>query len=205
MTRFVTTLLVFAALGTALPAASAPLTSVDVSTIDHFGWSPVPMAATGSLPAGNNALVTVTPYDGSGNPLPGGATVYLSLTGPGSFHAPISCGSGVYVGATPVACHTDTATGSLQGTYTAPSTLPDGGTATLTAAADSSGSNAASDTYTYASFPGLTIVKACPKASGSAQAATETIPNPTSRRRIVRVRSRGQVIQLREGSGAASG
>src|SRR5437763_1818848 len=113
------------------------------------------MGAPGSLPAGNNALVTVTPYDSGGNPLPGGATVYLSLTGPGSFHAPISCGSEVSAGAHTSELHTPTYIVCLHVTYTAPSTLPDGGTATLTAAADSSGSNAASDTYTYAPAPEL--------------------------------------------------
>jgi hypothetical protein len=144
-----------AVVGAALPGFARPAVSPGtVSSIDHLVWSPSPVAATGSLAAGQLQFVTVTAYDSSNNPLPAGTTVYLSLTGPGSLNAPANCGG--LVGSTPVACTTE-AGGMVETEYSAANPLRNGGSATLTAASDSQGANAATDTYSYSSFSELTL------------------------------------------------
>ena len=132
----------------------------------QYAFTPSPMAATGSLKAGQQVTVTLAVTDATGSKVPQGTTVYLSLTGPrggaplGSATATPAPGASpsnpqpsASVGQTPTPFVTD-ANGTVAVTYRAPATLPSsGGTDTLTAQNGSSTATAnstAADTYTYA-------------------------------------------------------
>jgi Tol biopolymer transport system component len=141
---------------------------------DHLVWSPSPIAATGSLPgADKEHVLVVTAYDSQGNALPG-APVYLSFqpAPDGSASAipaqigGVSC-TGIApahpLGSTLTRCQSDN-----QGTITvyyndsAQIGPPAGETDTLTAALDANGSDAVTDTYSYAAPPTVTITLATP-------------------------------------------
>ncbi len=115
-------------------------------SIATIGLTPNPMAASGSLSAGQTVTIEAAAYDSGGNAIPG-ATVYLSFM-------PTSGGGTASVGGTALtttpAAFTTGSDGTLSITYTAPATLPSGGTDTLTAAKAAIGAAVtATDSYTF--------------------------------------------------------
>jgi hypothetical protein len=148
-------------------------TTYTYAAIDHLTWSTSPIAPTGSLAGGTSVEVTVTAYDSAGTPLPH-AGLYLSFApAQGSAaHAQVDdlgvppC-LAVPLTTTPLFCMANSS-GSISLSYTDtpfPGTAG-GGTDTLTAALDTSGTEAAPDTYTYAPVdttpPVVTITLSAP-------------------------------------------
>ena len=140
-------------IGPLLPAGTSPTlseltgTPFAVATAlvsgDTLSWSPSPLAAGGSLKAGQSVTAAVYATSSRGNPLPG-VSVYLSFSqaaGGGT----ASVGS-MALTATPQV-FTTSANGQVLVTYAAPATLPAGGTDTLTAA---SATSSATDGYSFA-------------------------------------------------------
>ena len=141
-------------------AASAALLVRPVradSAIDHFTWDPSPIAATGSLKAQQDRSFGVTPYDIDGRPVLS-AQMYMTYSGMfSSRHVPIFAGlcegeinNAVTLSATPVLCVPDSSTGELRFNFYSGAALPNGGTETFTAAADTAGTLVSSDSYTFA-------------------------------------------------------
>jgi hypothetical protein len=130
----------------------APPTCTTGTTYTHIRMNPAPIAQFGSLLAGQGASFFVQPLNGT--QCVAGAVVYVSNTehvvGDAiTVQIPSECGGATRVTATPVACTTDS-TGKLNFTYTSPSTIPDHGTAEVTASNHSSGGGFSShDWYLY--------------------------------------------------------
>src|SRR5262249_42359155 len=134
----------------------------------------------GALPVGGTVTVTLTAEDAGGAPVPGVPVDLSFATGPGGTavgHGALSPIKGVPLTATPQ-LFTTFPTGQLTIAYTAAPTLPSGGTDTLTASLDGKGligigsigsvgppgggppgggSVAATDSYSYADFPVVTV------------------------------------------------
>ncbi len=124
---------------------------------DTLSFSPSPVAASGSLAAGQSVTVTLTADNATGQPLPA-AVVYLALT-PAADGGSASV-AGTALTGTPAAFTTDSA-GQLRIVYTAPARLPDGGTDQLTASsAAASPAVSATDGYTFGTVSGLSITTA---------------------------------------------
>lgn len=140
-------------------APSAPTATATDSyafaPVASYSFSPSPVAATGSLTAGASTTVTLTARDSKGAPL-AAAPVYLALlpTGGGGSASV----SGTSLGAAPTLFNTG-ADGTLNITYTAPATLPQGGQDVLVAQnAATAPSVSTIDSYTFA--PLLPVVTA---------------------------------------------
>jgi hypothetical protein len=123
------------------PAPGSP-----AGQVAQMKLSPDPIAAPGSLAAGQSVSVTVTAEDADGDPVPG-ATVYLSFV-------PGAGGGSASVGGTPItgdpAAFTAGSDGTVTVTYTAPATLPSQGADGLMAAnAATAPSVTAGDSYVF--------------------------------------------------------
>lgn len=110
--------------------------------------SPDPIAATGSLSAGQSVTVAVYAENANGQAVPGGSVdlSFAAATDGGSATA-----DGTALTATPTAFTTGS-DGTIAVTYTAPATLPASGTDVLTAANAATNPTAtATDSYTFGS------------------------------------------------------
>jgi hypothetical protein len=121
--------------------------SATAATSGKYVMSPSPMAASGSLAAGAGVTVNVTAENSGGTPI-GGASIYLAFS-------PASGGGSASMGATALnstpQAFTANGSGVVSVSYTAPGTLPNGGTDTLTAQNTSSSPTvSATDSYTFA-------------------------------------------------------
>ena len=131
--------------------SGASMTASDTysfAPVSRYTFSPSPISAAGSLPAGASALVTLTSFNSSSVAVPG-AVVYLSFV-------PTAGGGSAKVGSTalsstPIAV-TSSSAGQIVITYTAPAVLLTTGTDTITAA-DASKNPTISRTEAY-SFGG---------------------------------------------------
>ncbi|MDQ6846612.1 MAG: hypothetical protein M3019_03390 [Candidatus Dormibacteraeota bacterium] len=157
-------------------AASDPTTptitgsdAYSFSAVTAFTWNPQPIAATGSLAAGDSVTFQVIARDGGGNAVPN-ATVFLSFTGAGSATA---------MDNNPAVTKTLTSTpktfiadsnGAVSITYHAPSSLPSSGTDTVTAQNQGGTTPAFKSTDTY-SFSGTGTPSFLPKHVGAPQVA----------------------------------
>ena len=98
-------------------------------------------------------------YDSADQQIIGGE-IYMTYSGRlSSINAPVFSGhcdgqvsGNIVLSATPVRCVTDPSTGILSFNFYSGSVLPNGGTETYTAASDAAGTNATSDSYTFAAI-----------------------------------------------------
>ena len=121
--------------------------------IDHLVWSPNPIAPTGSLLPEKDTKFGVKAFDSSNVVIPG-SVIYLTYSGrfttvnmsvfAGHCDGE-SAGNSIDLSATPVRCVSDLTTGDLRLNFYSGSPLPNGGSERFTAAVDTSGSLAASD------------------------------------------------------------
>ncbi len=119
-----------------------------LETATSLSLSPTPIAAAGSLKAGQSVSVTVYADNSTGKAV-AGADVYLSFAATkGGGSATVN---GTALTGTPTAFMSG-ANGALTVTYTAPKALPAGGTDTLTAATPN-GTASVTDTYSFATAP----------------------------------------------------
>jgi hypothetical protein len=187
----------------ASPAFVATL-PYDFTTLDHYSFSPGPIASAGSL-ASHGATpaipVNVTAVDGGGHAV-AGATVYLKFvtagTGPTAATAQVSAVSGApgpgqcsTAGGSPlltstfVQCKAD-ASGVVSIQYSLPASQPSSGKDTITAASAGSGAAvAATDSYNYAapasySFSSTPIAPSGSIGSGGTKAVAVTVLDSAS-------------------------
>jgi len=163
---------------TAADARTNPAATPGVASygfLSTYAFSATPIAATGTLAPVQARNVTVTAEDSNHNAAPN-ATVYLSLSGAG--HA---IAGAVTLTSTPQAVQSD-GSGNITVTYQAPSALPNGGSATVTAASDATGTPAiqTSDTYTFVggytlSPAGPTIAPDASLGGGSTKTVVATV------------------------------
>jgi hypothetical protein len=138
------------ALAAAFGAGGSGGVSLDsYSYVDHYVWSPTPIAPAGTLAANTTQSVSVRAVDASGQELPG-APVFLTFSaepaGGVASTSGGSCGVATF-GPTPILCHTGPVGNPLTILYKTP-LFPEaagGETDTLTAALDAGGADAASD------------------------------------------------------------
>jgi hypothetical protein len=137
--------------------AQNALTSPSIVAVSHYVYSaeyrfsPSPIAAGGSLAAGDSVPITLNAQNGSDLPIAGG-TMYLSITGSGS----------AMVGATALtstpALFTADGSGNVQITYTAPLSLPADGADSIVVQDLASPIIVSSDSYAFsASTPVVSV------------------------------------------------
>jgi VCBS repeat-containing protein len=151
--------LAFAAGATATPAsvaaghnASKPQSCAPGTIYTHIRMNPQPFATFGSLQAGQSVSFFVQPLNVTA--CVAGAVVYVSMTQSVAgdsvgVQIPSECGGATSVTSAPIACTTDS-TGKLNFTYKAPATIPDHGSAEVTAANHATGGGFSThDFYEY--------------------------------------------------------
>ena len=133
-------------------ASSRPSTCGTGTSYTHIRMNPAPFATFGSLQAGQSVSFFVQPLNGTA--CVAGAVVYVSVTqsvagNSVTVQIPAECGGATTVTSTPLACTTDS-TGKLNFDYVAPPTIPDHGSAEVTAANHATGGGFSShDFYEY--------------------------------------------------------
>ncbi len=149
--------------------------TVNAPAVAAYVWSPTPVAATGTLPSGSVADLTLTAEDASGHAIVA-AAVYVSFTpAPGGGSAFLVGGTAGSVALTPAPQRfTTDGSGQLHVTYDAPASLPAGGHDALTAQnAPASPTVSAQSTYTFIVPSAVTLQAAAPSvAAGTSLAFT---------------------------------
>jgi len=161
-------------------AATRQQTCVSGSTYTRIKMNPAPIAPFGSLLPGKSATFFVQPLNG--NQCLAGAVVYVSTTVSVSgdsvtVQVPSECGGATKITGTPVACTTDS-TGKVNFTYTAPSTIPDSGTAEVTAS--NKASAGAFSTHDWYLYEMLYRFSSSPIARGGSLSASQTVAETLS-------------------------
>ncbi len=124
------------------------------SAVATYTWNPAPpIAASGSLAAGDAVTFDVVANDSTGTPIPN-ATVYLSLSSTASTHGTAKATdqntSIIKLLTTAPKSFGADSNGMVPITYTAPATLPNGGMDTITAQnRGTSPTVSSADTYTF--------------------------------------------------------
>ena len=133
-------------------ASARPSTCGTGTSYTHIRMNPAPFATFGSLQAGQSVSFFVQPLNGTA--CVAGAVVYVSVTqsvagNSVTVQIPAECGGATTVTSTPLACTTDS-TGKLNFDYVAPPTIPDHGSAEVSAANHATGGGFSShDFYEY--------------------------------------------------------